>query len=109
MTCNTQPRNSSRLKSVTVIVNEPSISLIHVPSQPIPIPIISRKIERDEEDEVVDTSYYDLKTWNMYILIVTARRLRASIQARDFIIAQTHREHQKLHHLMKEAGDTEQK
>ena len=95
---------------MTVIVNEPSISLIHVPSQPIPIPIISRKIERDEEDEVVDTSYYDLKTWNMYILIVTARRLSASIQARDYIIAQTHREHQKLHHLMKEAGgDTEQK
>jgi hypothetical protein len=86
------------------------ISSIHIPSQPIPIPIINRKSERDEEeDEVVDTSYYDLMTWNMYIRIVTARRLRASIQARDYIIAQTHREHQKLHHLMKEASDTEQK
>lgn len=42
----------------------------------------------------------------MYIRIVTARRLRASIQARGYI-AQTHRAHQKLQ--MEEAGDTEQK
>ena len=32
----------------------------------------------------------------------------ASIQARDYI-AQTYREHRKLHHLMEEAGDTEKR
>ena len=84
MTLNTQPRSSSALKTVRVAVNEPTVSIVQVPRSQ-PIPIIKKKNRNDEEDEVVDTSHYDLMTWNMYARIVTARRLRASIQMQDYI------------------------
>ena len=86
MTLNTQPRSlsSSALKTVRVAVNEPTVSIIQLPRSQ-PIPIVKKKNRNDEEDAVVDTSYYDLMTWNMYARIVTARRLRASYQARDYI------------------------
>ena len=84
MTLNTQPRSSSALKTVRVAVNEPTVSIVQVPRSQ-PIPIIKKKNRNDEEDEVVDTSHYDLMTWNMYARIVTARRLRASIQIQDYI------------------------
>jgi hypothetical protein len=79
MTLNTQPQSqrSSTLKT------GPSVSVIQVPRSQ-PIPIIKKKNRSDEEDEVVDTSHYDLMTWNMYARIVTARRLRASIQMQDY-------------------------
>jgi hypothetical protein len=83
MTLNTQPQSQSR--STLKIANGPSVSVIQAPRSQ-PIPILKKKNRNDEEDEVVDTShYYDLMTWNMYARIVTARRLRASIQARDYI------------------------
>lgn len=77
MTLNTQ------LKTVRVAVNEPTVSLVQVPRSQ-PIPIIKTKCKSNHEDELVDTSYYELMTWNMYARIVTARRLRASI-TRDHV------------------------
>ena len=96
MTLNTQPqsRSSSTLKTVRVAVNEPTVSIQLPRSQPIPI--IKKKNRNDEDEEIIDTSYYDLMTWNMYNRIVTARRLRASIQARDYMYS------------MDEASDQEQ-
>ena len=85
MTLNPQPQSSSTLKTDRVAVNEPTVSIIQLPrSQPIPI-VKKKKNRNDEEDAVVDTSHYDLMTWNMYARIVTARRLRASVQMQDYI------------------------
>lgn len=85
MTLNTQPRSNSMLKSVRVaVVNESTVSIVQVPRSQ-PIPIIKTKCKGNHEDELVDTSHYDLMTWNMYARIVTARRLRASIQMQDYI------------------------
>ena len=84
MTLNTQPQSSSTLKTVRIAVNEPTVSIVQLPRSQ-PIPIVKKKNRNDEEDAVVDTSYYDLMTWNMYARIVTARRLRASYQARDYM------------------------
>ena len=84
MTLNTQPQSSSTLKTVRIAVNEPTVSIVQLPRSQ-PIPIVKKKNRNDEEDAVVDTSYYDLMTWNMYARIVTARRLRASIQMQDYI------------------------
>jgi hypothetical protein len=95
MTLNTQPRSSSTLKTVRVTVNEPTVS-VQLPIRSQPIPIIKKENRNDEDEEIVDTSYYDLMTWNMYNRIVTARRLRASIQARDYMYS------------MDEASDQEQ-
>jgi len=81
MTLNPQPQSSSTLKTDRVAVNEPTVSIIQLPRSQ-PIPIVKKK---NRNDEAVDTSYYDLMTWNMYARIVTARRLRASYQARDYI------------------------
>jgi hypothetical protein len=94
MTLNTQPRSSSTLKTVRVTVNKPTVSIQVPRSQPIPI--IKKKNRNDEDEEIIDTSYYDLMTWNMYNRIVTARRLRASIHARDYMYS------------MDEANDQEQ-
>jgi len=83
MTLNTQPRSlgSSALK----IADGSTVSIVQLPrSQPIPI-VKKKKNRNDEEDAVVDTSHYDLMTWNMYARIVTARRLRASVQMQDYI------------------------
>ncbi|KAL3805854.1 hypothetical protein HJC23_007815 [Cyclotella cryptica] len=44
-------------------------------SQPIPIKKCGR--EAYDSDDEVDTAQYDLATWNMYVLITNARRLRA--------------------------------
>lgn len=76
------PRSNSMLKTVRVAVNEPTVSIVQVPRSQ-PIPIIKTKCKSNQEDELV--AYYDLMTWNMYARIVTARRLRASIQTRDHI------------------------
>jgi hypothetical protein len=94
MTLNTQPRSSSTLKTVRVTVNKPTVSIQVPRSQPIPI--IKKKNRNDEDDEIVDTSYYDLMTWNMYDRIVTARRLRASIQARDYMYSMDEANDQEL-------------
>lgn len=45
-------------------------------SQPIPIKKNCGREPYDSDDEV-DTAQYDLATWNMYVLITNARRLRA--------------------------------
>jgi len=65
MTFNTQPQSSRRLKLVTLTLNDPMVSTVQVPSQPILI--IMKDSKSDEEDEVVVTSFYDLMTRNMYI------------------------------------------
>ena len=95
MTLNTQPRSSSTLKTVRVTVNEPTVS-IQLPIRSQPIPIIKKENRNNADEEIVDTSYYDLMTWNMYNRIVTARRLRASIHAREYMYS------------MDEANDQEQ-
>ena len=82
MTLNTQPR--SRGSSALKIADGSTVSIVQLPRSQ-PIPIIKEKNRNDEEDAVVDTSHYDLMTWNMYARIVTARRLRASIQMQDYI------------------------
>jgi hypothetical protein len=82
MTLNTQPQ-SQRSSTLKTTAGGPSVSVIQVPRSQ-PIPIIKKKNRNEEEDEVVDTSHYDLMTWNMYARIVTARRLRASIQMQDY-------------------------
>lgn len=52
-------------------------------SQPIPIKKCGR--EPYDSDDEVDRAQYDLATWNMYVLITNARRLRASSRrSRDF-------------------------
>ena len=53
-------------------------------TQPIPIKH-SEATESDytESDEAVDRAHYDLATWNMYMLITNARRLRAANQGLD--------------------------
>ena len=47
-------------------------------SQPIPIqPKLDAPKSDDPYDEVDTQAQYDMATWNMYVLITTARRLRA--------------------------------
>lgn len=53
-------------------------------TQPIPIkPSEATKIDYNASDEAVDRAHYELATWNMYMLITNARRLRAANQAQD--------------------------
>lgn len=54
-------------------------------TQPIPIkPSKNGHLESSyETDEEVDRAQYDLATWNMYMLITSARRLRAANRSLD--------------------------
>ncbi len=75
------PSDASPLPPKRIVISKdlpsvPSLSMDLRRSQPIPIKKCEREPSQHEEEEV-DTAPYDLATWNMYILITNARRLRA--------------------------------
>ena len=63
----------------------PSGSSLKPRTQPIPIKPskTSHRESSYESDEEVDRAQYDLATWNMYVLITNARRLRAVARSLD--------------------------